>query len=531
MTATALVARLISCCLAACTAGALAQGATPAPPDPAPATAARFDILEYRVEGNSVLPAATIEEAVYPHLGESRSIDDVESARRSLEDAYRRAGFLSVSVDVPEQRVEGGVVRLQVVEGRVNRLRVRNNRWFSAGSIVSRLPSIAEGSVPDFNRLQVELAGVAGADRSISPSLKAGRLPGTLDIDLAVEDRIPLRANVELNNYHNAGATPWRLGASMRYDDLFERQHSLSAQFLVTPSQPSELKVGSVTYALPVGERRDTLAFYWLESRSESLSGAGIGLSTILGNQRVFGLRLARPLGEAAGLQHQLTLGVDHKRTGIDVSGASSDTSPVDYTPFTIAWTGLRADRRGVDRFDASLLFSVRGLGNDPAEFPQRRYQADASYALLRLDGTVERPLGTWRLRARAVAQLAGQPLLAYEQFALGGALTARGYFESEFLGDAGLAASVELGAPRWMPWGERIELRPVFFADGGTAVVREPLPEQRDRLTLASIGAGLRVQFPPRVTVSIDAARAMRDGVATERGDVRVTARLLAEF
>ncbi len=37
-----------------------------------------FDILEYRIEGNTVLARGKIEEVVYPYLGESKSIDDVE---------------------------------------------------------------------------------------------------------------------------------------------------------------------------------------------------------------------------------------------------------------------------------------------------------------------------------------------------------------------------------------------------------------------------------------------------------------------
>jgi hemolysin activation/secretion protein len=509
-------------------AAAFAQPAGTTPP----AERARFDVMEFTVEGNTVLAAGAIEAAIYPFMGTGRSIDDVESARRALEEAYRKAGFLSVSVDVPEQKVEAGVVRLQVVEGRVNRLRVRENRWFSAGAITSRLPSVAEGTVPDFNAFQVELARVVSADRALSPSLKAGRLPGTLDIDLIADDALPLHGSVELNNFHNSGAAPLRLGASLRYDDLFERQHSLSAQFLITPSEPKELRVASMTYAMPLNARRDTLAFYVLDSRSESLSGAGIGLSTVLGNQRTFGARLARPLGQVAGYTHLLTLGVDHKRTGLDVSGAASEESPVDYTPLLVNWSASRIEKGALRRFDTTLLMSVRGLGNDPEQFARRRYNADASFAVLRFDATLEEPLaGDWRLKGRAVGQLAGRPLLAYEQFAIGGASSARGYFESEFLGDYGAAATLEVQAPRWKPFGERGDLRPIGFFDIGRARVVEPLPEQRDGLVLASMGAGLRMTLQPRLSMSVDAARALRDGTATRSGDWRLTARLAAEF
>src|SRR5271169_6611660 len=58
---------------------ALAQEANPAP-DPA------FDILEFRVEGNTVLSSRDIERALMPFLGEKRHFADVEGARKALED-------------------------------------------------------------------------------------------------------------------------------------------------------------------------------------------------------------------------------------------------------------------------------------------------------------------------------------------------------------------------------------------------------------------------------------------------------------
>ena len=50
--------------------------------------AARFDLLEIRVLGNTALKPRVIEAATYPFLGYHRSIDDVQSARAALEAAY-----------------------------------------------------------------------------------------------------------------------------------------------------------------------------------------------------------------------------------------------------------------------------------------------------------------------------------------------------------------------------------------------------------------------------------------------------------
>jgi hemolysin activation/secretion protein len=65
-----------------------------------------FDVWEYRVGGNSVLPNRAIEKAVYGFLGPGKTIDDVEKARAALEAAYRDEGYSTALVSIPEQSVD-----------------------------------------------------------------------------------------------------------------------------------------------------------------------------------------------------------------------------------------------------------------------------------------------------------------------------------------------------------------------------------------------------------------------------------------
>src|SRR5579862_4065142 len=75
-----------------------AQSPTPNPTSTGPATPAKaraeklFPILEYRVEGNTLLSKIDIERAVMPFLGVGKSIKDVEAARQGLEKVYHTRG-------------------------------------------------------------------------------------------------------------------------------------------------------------------------------------------------------------------------------------------------------------------------------------------------------------------------------------------------------------------------------------------------------------------------------------------------------
>jgi hemolysin activation/secretion protein len=158
-----------------------------------------------------------VEQAVYPYLGPGRTTEDVEQARASLEKAYQDKGFQTVSVQIPPQQVRNGVVILQVIEGKVGRLRIHGSRYFSLEQIRKQAPSMAEGTVPNFNEVTRDIVALNQLpDRRITPSLRAGVEPGTVDIDLNVKDTLPLHGSLELNDRNSPNTTSLRLNGSIR---------------------------------------------------------------------------------------------------------------------------------------------------------------------------------------------------------------------------------------------------------------------------------------------------------------------------
>jgi hemolysin activation/secretion protein len=493
----------------------------------------RFDVLEYVVEGNTVLAAARIEEAVYPHLGEAKTIADVEAARTALERAYHDGGYLTVFVDIPEQEVSGGVVRLKVTEGRVERLRVSGSRYYSLGRIKAQVPDLAEGSVPYFPEVQKQLAALAAADRRVTPVLRPGRTPGKVEAELKVDDRLPLHASVEVNDRHSANTRRLRASANLRYDNLWQRGHSLALGVQVAPADAGESTVFSATYVAPLG-RGDYLAAYAVHSESDV---AAVGDVNVLGQGDILGLRWIRPLRPRPGYSHSLTLGVDYKdfRENVTLQGADSVNTPISYLPFSLAYEGTLQGDSGQTRIGATLGFAVRGLGDDDVEclpgvvmneFACKRYLARPNYAWLRLDlkHTLAFAAG-WNLASRVSAQVASGPLISNEQFTAGGVDSVRGYKESNSSGDDGWIAGLELRAPSLA---RRVsdglaDLTPYAFVEGASLRVREVLPGQQSRFDLLSAGVGLRFSGKSGYRGSLDLAQAYKDAGQVRDGDGRL--------
>jgi hemolysin activation/secretion protein len=494
----------------------------------------KFDILEYRVEGNTVLPVLAIEKAVYPYLGPNRTIGDVENARASLERAYQGGGYLTVFVDIPEQKVEGGVVRLRVTEGKVERLKVSGNRYYSRGVIRAGAPSLAPGGVPYFPQVQEELAQLQSPTRKITPILKPGREPGRVEVELQVEDKPPVRAELELNNRQSPNTEPLRLQAVAGFDNLWQRDHSVSLFAQTAPQETESLVVVSGTYLMPVGEKY-RLALYAVKSDSDV---AAIGDVDVLGAGTIVGARLVRPLRPRERYFHSLTFGVDYKDFDDTTSlqGADSFETPISYTPMLVQYGGSYLGDKGTTEGSVALNFLVRSelLGNTDSEFENKRFNARASYAYLRADLRREQRLPHGLiLSARLGAQFTDQPLISNEQFAAGGVDTVRGYLEAEQTGDNALLARLELRSPNLArKVGERVnELIVLGFVDAAYLTLEDPLPGQLDSFTLAGTGVGLRLRAFGHFDGALEVGIPLESTTFTERYDPRVNFRVAYQF
>ena len=511
--------------------------ARPAPAEAAPE--ASFDVYEYRVEGTTLLPTIVVEQAVYPHLGESKTLSDVEKAREALEKAYHGAGYLTVLVSIPQQKVGGGVVKLAVTEAPVNRLRVVESRYFSLGEIKAAAPELAEGNVPNFPQMQKELAALnRSADRKITPVLRPGKTPGTVEVDLKVKDQLPLHGSVELNDRYSQDTSRTRLSANLRWDNLWQKQHGLGITVQTAPENTDESRVFSASYTWPLASG-NYLAFYGVKSESDV---AAVGTLNVVGNGVIFGARYIRPVpSRRDGFFHTATLGVDYKDFDQSVSliGGGDFNTPITYLPFTLGWDGtwLGQSESGQHRstkVGVAFNFHLRGLVADEQEFADKRFKGRANYAYLRGTASHDEAWSNgWGVNARIGWQIAAQPLISNEQFAIGGVDTVRGYLESAALGENGANLNLEARTPSFAKkLSDSVdELHLLAFVDVGSVRVREPLSGQDDRFTLAGAGVGLRLKGWRGVAAGLDWAVALKDRGYTERGDSRGHFRLGYEW
>lgn len=492
-------------------------------------------IREYVVRGNTVLGAADIQRAIYPYLGAGRTLKDIEDARDALQQVYQQNGYQSVYVDLPEQQVISGIVYLQVGETRIGRVRVSEARYTSPLEIRNAVPALAEGSVPDFDLVQQQLTALSSTGkRQVVPVVRAGALPGTMDVDLNVADQSPWHGSIALNNDYSADTTRLRSVATLGHDNLWQRGHAMSLTMFTAPRETDDAMVWSFNYTAPLTDRL-SLRFSGYDSDSNV---ATVGGTTVIGKGSTYGVSAIYTWPFANNWVHSISAGIDFKDFDEEIGlGSDRDKVPLKYAPISVSYTGYRFTDVSQADFSATLVNGFRslfGYGSSDREFNDKRHYASPSFTALKLASGYTRTFqNDWQASVNGSLQFATGPLVANEQTSAGGASSVRGYLSAEATGDQGGVASIELRTPSLSRLlGSHVnEWRFYGFADGARLETLEPLEETRSVFRLASAGIGTRAQMMEWLSWNLDLAWPLRNAANTEEHDARVHFNVRASF
>ena len=530
-----------------------------------------FDIWEYRVDGVSLIDIKDVEQELYPLLGLKKTIADVEKAAVALERLYKDKGYPTVFVDIPEQDVLEGVVSLKVTEGRISRLRISEADYFSIKNIEHLVPTVKKGTTPDLGTLQEEIVALNSItpDLSITPVMKPGKTPGTVEIELMVDDTFPMHGEIEFNNDASESTTESRAALNVHYDNLWQKFHSIGLQFQATPEQTDEVQVMALTYLLPANRKKDRLVIYGVLSNTDVVTN--VGDLSVLGDGILSGVRYLYSVAATPIKSQSLSFGFDYKSFDESILGGEVSETTVEYAIGNVAFNHSKFSASVLQSFSLGFVFGLPLSSNTTEEFFAKRKSGRVTIDQIRkrgnsgadpvspnellcgfnpeeddsvfcgadphfmyLEGTARRvdrfgEFFEWHNKLKF--QLTDDLLISNEQFSVGGSRSVRGFYESQLLGDFGSSFSTELHIKphqisKWKgPAG--LELDFYLFADIGAVQIIEPDPSVPETSELFSYGLGLTLSHKLGFELKGDFGRADDDVGEIESGDVRGHLRL----
>jgi hemolysin activation/secretion protein len=507
----------------------------------------RFTPRSVTFGGLREFPVERLRPAFEPFLASEQPVAVLCEIRDRAATILRDAGYVA-AVEIPEQRIAGGDLRLEVLMAKLVAIRVRGDAGRAERTIARYLEKLTAKEV--FNRYEAERYLLLARDlpgydvRLALKSAGAGR--GEVIGEVTVRRR-PGELVASVQNFGSKALGRWGgllrgqaygltgLGdrttvAAFTTADLEEQQTvQLGHDFRVGGEG---LTLGAqLTYAWADPDLADpaldieakTLlatveASYPLIRTQATTLRAGGGFDLIDQDVRFNGLDLSRE-----------RLRVAFARLDFDRTDRASLGARAGYSGSEPLWRiGGRIElRQGLD-----LLGATRPCGpafalcTAPGAVPPSRLEGDPGATLLRLEAYGEyRPRPRLTLAAGVRAQATGDPLLSFEQYSAGNYTIGRGYDPGALLADRGIGFQAEIrygslvpAAPRKLAW------QAFAFLDAARVSEAGRIPVLVGGRSLASAGAGLRAALGDGARLeAVLAVPLERAGLQGRRGDPRL--------
>ncbi len=435
-----------------------------------PAGGASVVLTKIEFGESRFLSAAELDAIRARYVGRRVDLAAIGQIVQAVNDLYAEKGQITASAVLPPQKLDRGVLKIRLVEGRVGKISISGAVQTWPWYIRSQVP-IGEDEVVDapalnravsiFNRIN---------ELQIRAQLNAGASFGLTDIDLALTE--PPRNVVQLS-YDNQGVS-----STGRYQGiLFLRHHNLLGiddRLVLYGSRAQGTILGSGSYTLPVSPWGTRLGASFTRSAYRIVSGAirelrpeGISESASLTlSQPVFAtdailLQATGALGTGQGRSKQLDITtVDSGYTRVQAGASLNVTLPNLTHSSTANWSQVAHEDKLSGRNQNHTIYT----GNTASVW---RITDDIYGSLV----------GAWQYTGET--QLPGDQI-----FQIGGPTTVRGYPIGAAFGNSGFYGQAEL---HYLLPDPLKQFEAFVFLDHGITY-----PNAVDTMRATSVGAGL---------------------------------------
>jgi hemolysin activation/secretion protein len=426
---------------------------------------------------------------------------------------FAKNGLPFVIVEVPEQKVEDGVLQLTVTESRLDRVHIQGNRWTNK-KILRDYITIKSGDPIDEDDMSVLLDFLnRNPFRTVSMIYEPGSKEHTTDITFFSDDRKPwlIYVGAQNNGIPSTGRTRWFAGGTWKVygvDHIFTYQYTTDSDF-------NRFQAHTFQY-LALLPWRHVLNLYGGYSTVNPVLGRGIDDQNTDGTSGSASLRYVIPLSTwTPDYQHQFSWGADFRRLNNNLEFTAEDITPavgntVNVFQFFTGYQGKFFPGDNVLIWNVEFFLSPGRWLPDQSnrDYQSLRPRAENSWLYSRgLFSYLQILPLKFQLYTQIRGQWSTESLIASEQFGLGGYDTVRGYDERRITSDNGFILNFEVRSPPIHLISSRVDDRLQFLAfldyGYGSDIDRvQSLDQEND---LLGIGPGLRYYIGDHVSARLD--------------------------
>jgi hemolysin activation/secretion protein len=450
-----------------------------------------FVLRHVSISGAAAIPQDRLAATYQSYVGKKVSQADLAAIAAAVSDVYRAAGFHLSRAIVPPQDIQGGRLRIQVVEGSITELVLKGDgaEQFGIRPMLDAVLAERPSRLATLERQLLLINGRPGVQIEDTAIEEIGPASGDFRLILSLKTW-HVFASVGVDNLGSSSVGPWQSYGTAAFNSYLAPGDSFVVNLSTTPGDPRQLAFGRLSYDVPVGTdgaRIGASGYY-----SEVRPGDFRHLYSDSIKTESFEIR-----GSIVPLQSQ--------KSSLTLTAAAGFTNATENDVFGLIYAdrirtaSLTSDYRLLDGFGGTNYLTVnyrQGLdilgASHRGDLDLSREGASGKFSALNFWFTRYQTLSdAWSLKLAAAGQTASGPLFTSQQFYLGGIAFGRGYGSAEISGDNGLAGSAELRFDQKTNLQYLSGYQLYAFVDSGVAW--NDGYRLSDGLSLTSAGGGVR--------------------------------------
>jgi hemolysin activation/secretion protein len=465
---------------------------------PSPTTE-RFPIKEIKILGNTVLKDE-INRLVNEYINKEVSFEELIGLRTKITAEYVKNGYITSGAFIRNSQIlETGIIEIQIVEGKLEKIEINELKWLETSYISSRL-KIASNAPLNQKRLEeaLQLLQLDPIIERVQAELVAGSSPGFNILRVQVTEAPAFHAGIAVANKQSPSIGSLQTSIFAVHDNFTGFGDRLNLEYGFTEG----IDIYNIIYELPVNPLDGKFNIRYSNNSSQIIESPFDNLG-IRSDSETLAFSFRQPLVRKPQSEFAIGVGLDMRR---------SQTFLLDDIPFSFS----EGPENGESRVTAIRFFQDwvnRNTKRVLAARSQFNFGIDAFDATVNNSGTdgrffswlgqfqwVQQVSPRMLLLTRIDTQLTPDSLLSLEKFSLGGVDTVRGYRQNQLVADNGILGAIELRIPVTKN-PRTLQLTPFFEVGTGW----NNRSENPDPSFIASLGLGMEWQVFRGLDVRLD--------------------------
>lgn len=219
-------------------------------------SSAPFEVRTIRISGNTVFDTATLHALVADAEGKRLTLAELNDLAARITAYYRSHNYPLARAIIPAQTVSDGVLNVQVIEARYDKIDLDNRSRVNDALVRDTLSPLQSGQMigqRQLDRALLLLSDIPGV--GVNATLKPGTAVGTSDLLVETTPGAALAGGVSADNYGNRYTGRARLGGTVDVIDPLRHGDVLTLSALTSGGDMDYARVGYESLLNGMGTR------------------------------------------------------------------------------------------------------------------------------------------------------------------------------------------------------------------------------------------------------------------------------------